>query len=55
MESEEETTLWSMGCAACDHEWMATTPAGSDPAAEEIDVCPECGSGLVDAAYVGKS
>ena len=51
---DEETILWSMTCNACDHEWMQTTPADSDPRAEEIQ-CPACGSELVDAAYVGRS
>jgi hypothetical protein len=50
----EDTVLWSMTCGACDHEWMQTTPEGSDPAAEEVE-CPMCGSGLLDAAYVGKT
>jgi DNA-directed RNA polymerase subunit RPC12/RpoP len=45
--------LWSMTCNACDHEWMQTTPAGSKPADEEVE-CPECGSSMLDAAYVGK-
>jgi DNA-directed RNA polymerase subunit RPC12/RpoP len=50
----EEMVLWSMTCNACDHEWMQSTPDGSDPAKEEIE-CPECGSTLLDAAYVGRS
>jgi DNA-directed RNA polymerase subunit RPC12/RpoP len=50
----EESVLWSMTCNACDHEWMQTTPEGSEPAKEEID-CPECGSALLDAVYVGRS
>ena len=54
MPMSEDTVLWSMTCGACDHEWMQTTPEGSDPAAEEIE-CPACGSTLLDAAYVGKS
>jgi DNA-directed RNA polymerase subunit RPC12/RpoP len=45
--------LWSMTCNACDHEWMQTTPAGSKPSDEEVE-CPECGSSMLDAAYVGK-
>jgi hypothetical protein len=52
--SDDETILWSMNCGACDHEWMQTTPADSDPQAEEVE-CPECGSGLVEAAYAGQS
>ena len=48
----EDMVLWSMTCNACDHEWMQSTPEGSDPAKEE---CPECGSTLLDAAYVGRS
>jgi DNA-directed RNA polymerase subunit RPC12/RpoP len=46
--------LWSMTCGACDHEWMQTTPPESDPAKEEV-VCPECGSGLLDAVYAGRA
>jgi ribosomal protein S27E len=53
MSEETESVLWSMTCGACDHEWMQTTPEGSDPAAEEVE-CPACGSSLLDAAYVGR-
>ena len=51
---EEDEVLWSMSCGACDHEWMQTTPADSDPKTEEVE-CPECGSGLVEAVYAGRS
>jgi len=50
----DELILWSMTCGACDHEWMQTTPAGSDPDREQLE-CPECGSSLLDAEYAGKS
>ena len=50
----EDLVLWSMTCNACDHEWMQSTMADSDPQGEEVE-CPECGSTLLDFAYVGKS
>ena len=50
----EDTIVWSMTCNACDHEWLQTTPAGSDPAGEEVE-CPQCGSTLLDASYVGQA
>ena len=52
-DEDEDTTLWSMTCNACDHEWIQTTPADSDPAGEQVE-CPECGSSLLDAAYAGR-
>jgi DNA-directed RNA polymerase subunit RPC12/RpoP len=52
--SEDDMVLWSMTCNACDHEWMQTTPGESDPAKEEVE-CPECGSTLLDATYIGQA
>jgi DNA-directed RNA polymerase subunit RPC12/RpoP len=50
----DDEVMWSMTCAACDHEWMQTTPEGSDPQKEEVE-CPECGSTLLEADYAGRT
>jgi hypothetical protein len=52
-DDDGDMVLWSMTCNSCDNEWMATTPADSDPAAEEIE-CPQCASTLLDSEYAGR-
>jgi hypothetical protein len=52
-DDDEATVLWSMSCNSCDHEWMQSTPADSDPSAEEIE-CPLCASDMLDAEYAGR-